>query len=72
MPEPNFMNDTARVREAAEDMLKALRLAKRRIEQLCSLANTLAGFQKVRAEDWAEPITAAIAKAEGKTPPAPR
>lgn len=46
------------------DMLAVLKIADQRIAELCATVNTLAGFRKVRVDDYAEEIRAAIAKAE--------
>lgn len=43
-------------------LLRVLRRAEQRIEQLCSTVNTLAGFRKVRVADFAEEVRAAIEK----------
>ena len=48
----------------APKMLAALKTADRRIVELCAMINHLTGIRKVRPEDYAEEIRAAIAQAE--------
>lgn len=53
------------VRDAAPDMLTALRRANQHIEQLAQMLNAVRPG-KVRASDFTEETRAAIAKAEGR------
>lgn len=56
----------AHMMAAAPEMFEALRKAEQRIEQLCSMVNTLSGNpRKVRGADFSEPIRTALAKARG-------
>jgi hypothetical protein len=55
--------ENAPIVAASPKMLDALHKAEQRIEQLCDIVNTLAGFRKVRADDFAEEIREAIRKA---------
>lgn len=50
--------------ENAPELRDALKTADQRITELCAMVNTLAGFRKVRAEDYAEEIRSALAQIE--------
>ncbi len=56
-----------RLAAAAPALLEALKKDVQRIEQLCSTVNVLAGFRKVRTEDFTEGARAAITGAKEET-----
>jgi len=61
------LRELVRRANAAPDMLAALDVANQRIAELCNMVCTLSGNpRKVRADDYAEEIRAAIAKARGE------
>lgn len=68
--EPMTAPSTDRLRDAAPDMLAAMKAEQHEISQLCDMVNSLArqlGLgRKVHREDWGSNGRAAIAKAEGR------
>lgn len=57
--------------ETEQKLLAALKKSEQRIHQLCALVNALdrnsgGNGRKVRAEDFADVVVAAIAKTEGR------
>lgn len=62
-----YKAENAPVIAASHELLRALKKSAQNIEQLCGIVNTLAGFRKVRAEDFGELAYKAIEKAEGES-----
>lgn len=58
----SMMNGHERAYAELAHALAALRLAEQRIVELCGTVNVLAKFRKVRAEDYAADIRAALAR----------
>lgn len=47
-------------------LVEVLRCADQRIAELCRTVNTIAGFRKTRAEDYADKVRAILDEIDGK------